>query len=467
MSERIYDLVVVGAGPAGMAAATTACQHGLDVALLDEQGAPGGQIYRSVSNPAPTDRQILGPDYYYGRSLVDALEHSVIDYFHSTMVWDISPERVLSVSVGGQSRTLRAAKILLATGAQERSVPFPGWTLPGVMTCGAAQILLKSSGLTPSGPLVLAGSGPLLLLIACQLHKAGVPISAVLDTTPPGNYLKALRHAVGALRGWRMLLKGLGYLASLRKAGIKMLSGVTQLRADASSSGRLAQLHFQHKGNDCVIECQTLLVHQGVVPNVQLTRALDAKHLWHEQQQCWHPQTDAWGETSIGGFFVAGDSAGIGGALAAEYFGRFTAWQVACQQGRIDSTERDRLARPAQQALDRLMVIRPFLDVLYQPAPEFLLPVDETIICRCEEVTAGDIRRFVGLGCSGPNQAKAFSRAGMGPCQGRMCGLTVAQIIAAERNVAIDQVGYYNIRAPIKPLSLGELASLVSPGEKQ
>lgn len=466
MSERIYDLIVVGAGPAGMAAATTACQHGLDVALLDEQAAPGGQIYRSVSNPAPADRQILGPDYYYGRTLVDALEHSRVDYFHSTTVWDISPERVLSVSVAGQSRTLRAAKILLATGAQERPVPFPGWTLPGVMTCGAAQILLKSSGLTPSGPLVLAGSGPLLLLIAWQLHKAGVPISAVLDTTPPGNYCKALRYGLGALRGWRMLLKGLGYLVSLRKAGIKLLGGVTQLRADAASSGCLAQLHFQHKGHDRVIDCQTLLVHQGVVPNVQLTRALDAKHLWHEQQQCWHPQTDAWGETSIDGFFVAGDSAGIGGALAAEHFGRLTAWQVACQQGRIDSIERDKLARPVLQTLDRLMVIRPFLDVLYQPAAEFLLPVDETIVCRCEEVSAGDIRRFVGLGCSGPNQAKAFSRAGMGPCQGRMCGLTVAQIIAAERNVAIDQVGYYTIRAPIKPLSLGELASLVSRGEK-
>ncbi len=148
-----------------VAAATSACQHGLDVALLDEQAVPGGQI-------------------------------------------------------GGQSRTLRAAKILLATGAQEWPVPFPGWTLPGVM----------------------------LLLIAWQLHKAGGPISAVLDTTPSANYFKALRHGVGALRGWRMLLKGLGYLLSLRKAGIKMRSGVTQLRAYADSSGRLAQVHFQHQG---------------------------------------------------------------------------------------------------------------------------------------------------------------------------------------------------------------------------
>ncbi|MNJ24675.1 Hydrogen cyanide synthase subunit HcnB [compost metagenome] len=467
MSERIYDLVVVGAGPTGMAAATTACQHGLDVALLDEQSAPGGQIYRSVGKPAPADTRVLGPDYYYGRKLVDALQHAQIDYFSSTTVWDISSERVLSVSIGGHSRTLRAAKILLATGAQERPVPFPGWTLPGVMSCGAAQILLKSSALTPPGPLVLAGSGPLLLLIAWQLHKAGVSISAVLDTTPSANYFKALRHGLGALRGWRMLLKGLGYLVSLRKAGINMLSGVTKLRADADSSGRLTQVHFQQRGHSRVINCKSLLVHQGVVPNVQLPRAMDARHLWHEQQQCWHPQTDAWGETSIDGVFVAGDSAGIGGALAAEHFGRLTAWQVACQQGRLDSTERDMLARPVRQTLDRLMVIRPFLDVLYQPAVEFLLPVDETIVCRCEEVSAGDIRRFVGLGCSGPNQTKAFSRAGMGPCQGRMCGLTVAQIIAAERNVAIDQVGYYTIRAPIKPLSLGELASLVSHGDKQ
>lgn len=466
MSERIYDLIVVGAGPAGMAAATAASQHGLSVALLDEQAAPGGQIYRNVSNPAPADRQILGPDYYYGRTLVDAVQRSGVDYLHSAMVWDISPERVLSVSIGGQSRTLRAAKLLLATGAQERPVPFPGWTLPGVMTCGAAQILLKSSGLTPAGPLVLAGSGPLLLLIAWQLHKAGVPIGAVLDTTPPGNYFKAVRHTAGALRGWRMLLKGLGYLLSLRKAGIAIHGGVTGLRADAAGSDCLARVHYQHKGQERLVDCQTLLVHQGVVPNVQLSRALEAKHHWHEQQQCWHPQTDAWGETSIAGVFVAGDSAGIGGALAAEHFGRLAAWQVACQHERIDRLERDRLARGARQALGSLMAIRPFLDCLYQPAEEFLRPADETIVCRCEEVSAGDIRRLVGLGCTGPNQAKAFSRAGMGPCQGRLCGLTVAQLIAAERGVAMQQVGYYHIRAPIKPLSLGELASLATAADQ-
>ncbi|MGA9660510.1 MAG: (2Fe-2S)-binding protein [Pseudomonas alloputida] len=204
-----------------------------------------------------------------------------------------------------------------------------------------------------------------------------------------------------------------------------------------------------------------------MVPNVQLTRVMDARHSWHEQQQCWHPQIDAWGETSINGVFVAGDSAGIGGALAAEHFERLTACQVACQLGRLSSTERDRLARPVRQTLDGLMAIRPFLDVLYQPAAEFLRPADDTIVCRCEEVSAGDIRRFVGGGCSGPNQTKAFSRAGMGLCQGRMCGLTLAQIIAAERNVDIEQVGYYTIRAPIKLLSLGELASLVSRGGKQ
>lgn len=467
MSERIYDLIVVGAGPAGMAAATTASQHGLDVALLDEQTSLGGQIYRSVGNPAPADTRILGPDYYYGRTLVDALQRSSIDYFNSATVWGITAERTLTVSVGGKSRILRATKILLATGAQERPVPFPGWTLPGVMTCGAAQILLKSSALTPPSPLVLAGSGPLLLLIAWQLHKAGVAISAVLDTTPSSNYVKALRHGAGALQGWRILLKGLGYMLSLRRAGIKMLSGVTQLQADADSSGRLTQLNFQQKGQKRVVLCQSLLVHQGVVPSVQLSRVLEAQHQWNEQQQCWQPQTDNWGETSIDGIFVAGDSAGIGGAMAAEHFGRLTAWHVAYQSGRIGERERDRLAQPSRKALQGLLAIRPFLDVLYQPATEFLLPSDETIVCRCEEVTAGDIRCFVRLGCTGPNQTKAFSRAGMGPCQGRLCGLTVGQVIAAERNVDIEQVGYYTIREPIKPLSLGELASLVPDSGKQ
>ncbi|GAA3544917.1 NAD(P)/FAD-dependent oxidoreductase [Zobellella aerophila] len=462
-----YDLVIVGAGPAGMAAASAAAEQGLTVAVLDEQAAPGGQIYRAISAPALRDEGILGADYYHGRSLLAPFKAARVDYMASTTVWEITGAREVRLSVQGRARTLQARRILLATGAQERPAPFPGWQLPGVMSCGAAQIMLKTSGLTPPTPLVLAGSGPLLLLIALQLHWAGVTIAAVLDTTPKENYLEAGRHLGGALRGWKMLLKGLGYLAKLKRSGVPCLSRVGDLRAEADDSGKLTRVRFRHKGREQSLDTNSLLVHQGVVPNVQLSRAIGIDHRWDELQLCWRPATDAWGETDIEGIFIAGDGAGIGGAVAAEQAGRLAAWQVARQLGRMSPNERDRLAAPVRRALAPVLAIRPFLDVLYRPAGEFLRPADDTLVCRCEEVTAGDIRRYARLGCTGPNQTKAFSRVGMGPCQGRMCGLTVAQLIADTRQTTPAEVGYYRIRSPIKPLTLKELAGLDDADRKQ
>lgn len=462
-----YDLVIVGAGPAGMAAASAAAEQGLIVAVLDEQAAPGGQIYRAISAPAPRDETILGPDYYHGRQLLTPFNRAGVDYIPSATVWEITKEREVRFSAQGKARTLHAGRILLATGAQERPVPFPGWQLPGVMSCGAAQIMLKTSGLTPPASLVLAGSGPLLLLIALQLHRAGVEITAVLDTTPKENYLKAGRHIAGALRGWKMLLKGLDYLARLKASGVSCLSRVSELRAEAGEDGKLARVHFTHKGKARTLNATSLLVHQGVVPNVQLSRAIGIDHQWDEQQLCWRPTTDIWGETDIPGIFIAGDGAGIGGAVAAEQAGSLASWQVAHQLGRLNLQGRDRLAAPVRRALAPILAIRPFLDVLYQPAREFLTPADDTLVCRCEEVTAGDIRRFARLGCTGPNQTKAFSRVGMGPCQGRMCGLTVAQIIADTRQTTPAEVGYYRIRSPIKPLTLKELANLGDTDQPQ
>ncbi|OMH39311.1 FAD/NAD(P)-binding oxidoreductase [Motiliproteus sp. MSK22-1] len=459
-----------------MSAAVKAASAGLSVAVFDEQTAPGGQIYRSVGLPALIDQSILGADYYYGAKLVDSFGRSLsnsqvkkssigdtccnVDYYNSASVWEITADRQICVSLAGRSSCFQAQRILLATGAQERPVPFPGWTLPGVMTCGAAQILLKSSGLTPSAPLVLAGSGPLLLLIACQLLRAGQSISAILETTPRENQLRSAKHLFGALKGWRYLVKGMRLLAELKKSGVKHIKGASQLQGIAGESGCIDAVSYLHKNQVSRIACKTLLVHQGVVPNVQLGRSIGLKHRWSDEQQCWHPDTDDWGESSDSGIFVAGDSAGIGGALAAEQQGLLSALQISYQLKKLSKTERSDQAKPLQAELSKQLAIRPFLDVAYRPAKEFLNPADETIVCRCEEVTAGNIRHFVKDGCTGPNQAKAFGRSGMGPCQGRLCGLTVSQIIAEERSVRVDEVGYYRIRPPIKPLNLGELASM-------
>jgi NADPH-dependent 2,4-dienoyl-CoA reductase/sulfur reductase-like enzyme len=171
------------------------------------------------------------------------------------------------------------------------------------------------------------------------------------------------------------------------------------------------------------------------------------------------PVTDAWGELDVPGIYVAGDSRGIGGAQAAAEQGRLAALEIVHRSGRIDRSTRDSLAAPVMRALRETLYIRPFLDALYRPKDANRIPADEVTICRCEEVTAGQVRDFVKLGCLGPNQAKSFGRCGMGPCQGRLCGLTVTEVIADARGVPPAEVGYYRVRPPIKPVTLAELAA--------
>jgi NADPH-dependent 2,4-dienoyl-CoA reductase/sulfur reductase-like enzyme len=443
-----------------MAAALKAAELGLDPVVLDEQPAPGGQIYRNVEGVAadrPADFALLGADYSAGLELVRGFRAAGLDYRPMTQVFEVRAGS-FGVLGAGRAEILAVDETLIACGAMERPMPIRGWTLPGVMGAGAAQTLLKASDVVPDGPTVIAGSGPLVFLIAWQLARAGVELRAVIRTTPPGQYRKALRHLPGVALD-PDLWKGLGWLAGLRRRRIAMIGGADMVAAEGE--GRLEAVRYARKGRAARIEATNLLLHEGVVPNLQLSRAAGCAHDWDEAQRCWRPRVDAFGATTVEGLRVAGDCAGIGGAKAAACFGRIAALGAAERLGAIDAAERDRRAAPERQALARHLRIRPFLDMLFRPADAMVVPVNEsTVVCRCEEVTAGELRRLAALGVPGPNQAKAFCRAGMGPCQGRLCGLTVSEILAEASGRPMAEVGYFRIRPPVKPISVGELASL-------
>jgi len=453
-------IAIVGAGPAGLAAALTAAELGLEPIVLDEQPAPGGQIYRSVEAVAgerPEDLDLLGADYAAGLGLVRDFRAAAVDYRPLSSVFEVRPGAV-GVLRDGRAEMLAVDETLIACGAMERPVPVPGWTLPGVMSAGAAQTLLKASNLVPEGPTAIAGSGPLIFLIAWQLARAGVPLVAVLRTTPKSQYRKALAH-LPAVAFDRELWKGLGWMRQLKRLGVALLDGVEAVAAEGE--GRLRRVTYRRRGETASIAADCLLLHEGVVPNLQLSRAAGCAHRWDEAQRCWRPVTDDYGATDVEGVRVAGDCAGIGGAKAARCAGMLAALGAAERLGWIDAGGRDRRAVLARDALARHLGIRPFLDTLFRPADAMLLPADEaTLVCRCEEVTAGEIARVAALGVPGPNQAKAFCRAGMGPCQGRMCGSTVAELLARAQGRPVAEVGHYRIRPPVKPITVAELAGL-------
>ncbi len=460
------DFLVIGAGPAGMAAAATAARLGLSTLLVDEQPAPGGQIYRAVESRDETTASVSQADWESGAALAKEFRASGAAYHSSTQVWQLEKEqekdRKVYVTDGVKAACIEARRVLIATGAMERPVPIPGWTLPGVMTVGAAQILYKTSHWIPPGGTWIAGSGPLLWLYAAQMLDAGGKIAGILDTTPAANYLRALRHGAGALRNLSYVQRGRALQQRVRAAGMPVIKSVAALEAkETNGGGQLTAVRYRISGQWHEKPASMLLLHHGVVPNVHATLSLDAAHRWDDVQRCFAPAVDLWGNTSVKDYVVAGDCAGIVGAEASALQGRLAALEAARALGVISETQRDTQAAPLRLQLACHLPIRPFLDRLFAPRENLLQPRDDVLVCRCESITARQIRDTVALGCLGPNQMKAFTRCGMGPCQGRMCGLAAAEVIAHARGVSAGEVGVFNVRPPLKPISIGELAALV------
>jgi NADPH-dependent 2,4-dienoyl-CoA reductase/sulfur reductase-like enzyme len=451
------DVIVVGAGPAGLAAATELARAGVGVALLDELAAPGGQIYRAITTTPLTKRELLGEDYWRGAELVEAFRESGAIYVPRATVWSLSRECELGVSIDGAARMIAARQIIVATGALERPFPIPGWTLPGVMTVGAAQILLKSTGRAPSGRIVIAGTGPLIWLLAWQYINAGVEIAAILDITKLGNATTAWRHAP-AFAASRYFKKGIELMLRVRER-VRVVSRVDHLRVlgDTQARGiayRIGAAEPREEPADIV------LLHQGVVPNINLAAAAGCGLEWDDAQRCFRPIVDGWFMSDIEGIFVAGDGAGIGGAEAAAHRGRLAAIGALHRLGKLDAAQAQAATREHRRELARAERGRAFLDTAFMPPDATRRPDGDTIVCRCEEVTAQQVIDAAKQGCTGPNQLKSFLRCGMGPCQGRMCSLTVTELIAATHGLAPGDVGTYRLRPPVKPITLAELAAM-------
>jgi len=444
------DLIIVGAGPAGISAAIEARKRDLSVLLLDENAAPGGRIWQALEARGAKDA-----DDAAALRTLQAFRACGAEARWRATVWAIDPDGTVYWSEDDATRSARGAFVLLSTGTTERPLPIPGWTLPGVMTVGAAQIALKTAGLVPTGATWMAGQGPLLLLYAAQALRADGRFAGVLDLSDRRARWKALRHLPLAARAIADLRKGLMWRRQISRARVRWIRA-TDLRAEGETA--LSQVRFRAGGRDHAVPADLLLLHDGVIPSLQITRALGLAHSWDAAQRCWKPATDEWGVTSLPNLLVAGDAAGVGGALAATFAGRLAVLGAARALGRISAATRDAAAAPLRAARARHLALRPFLDALYAPRPPLL--DDTTLVCRCEEVTAGQIREAANIGALGLNQLKAFTRCGMGPCQGRMCGAAAAEVMAAARGVPVEKIEPLRTRFPTKPLTLGELAAL-------
>ena len=439
-----YDLVIIGAGPAGAAAAIEAVSLGMRCVVVDEAAQPGGQVYRAQATAPGFD---TGP----GASLRQALRDHGIDHRASARVWMIERGFRTHVIEGDGSTVIASAAVVLATGAIERVAPVRGWTLPGVIGLAGATILLKAEAMLPGARTVVAGRGPLLLLVASLIIEGGGEVAAIIDANP--------------VRAWLARTPAVLSRPDLLAQGASWFAKVIARRVPVYFGSRIVACHGEDRvtavsvgsGTGPVmrqrrIDCDAVCLGHGLAPATELSRQLGAAHRHDHDRGGWHVATDGAGRTDIPGLYACGDGAGVLGVGAAPLRGRLAARSVASDLGhRVSHAETNKLRQPLAKA-SRFGAA---MTALGSPGLHQIADTRaDTIVCRCEGVPRAAIDAAIADGASSLDAIKATTRCGMGPCGARYCGESVAALLSVATGRSLAEIGQMRGRAPARPLPL-------------
>lgn len=445
------DIVIVGAGPAGISAAELLCANGLKPVVIDEGARAGGQGYRRPAEGLALDmNRLMGSEAGKYAALHRRFEvlQPRIDYRPRTLVWAVDG-KTLHLLHEGQVETLAFDKLLVASGAMDRVAPLQGWTLPGVFTLGGAQVALKDQGCLVGSRVAFLGSSPLLALSAKQYRDMGAQIAVIADTTPLSAKLAALPEL---LRAPRTLLRGISYMAASLRAGTKMLHGVTPIAIEGD--GRVEALLLRDaQGRERRFTCDAVALGHGLKPETQLADLCGAQFVCDPDFRLFLPRIDGLGRAGPD-LYLAGDGVRIGGADAAEASGALAAHAILADLGRPQDI--DAVRRLARQ-VERLRVFQRGLARAFAwPSAQIADLPDSVTLCRCESVTVGEVRAAMSreLGPLEVNRVKAMTRCGMGRCQGRVCGPALQEIVAAKLGGDGAAAGRLRGQAPVKPIAL-------------
>ncbi|MEQ8923393.1 MAG: FAD-dependent oxidoreductase [Marinovum algicola] len=439
------DLIVLGAGPAGISAALGAARRGLRTLILDEAPAPGGQVYRAPAQGLTLPRGDV--DARTGDGLRAELAESAVICRFGRRVWMLTPGHEVQAAGPDGNETYRAPRLIVATGATERIMPFRGWTTPGVIGLAAATILLKSQAALPGRRTVVAGCGPLLAAVTWGILKAGGEVAAMVDTAHLTDWARALP---GLMARPDLLARGAGWMRRIRAAGVPLHFGQEIREVEPGPEGlsrvAIAPCRMQD-GGETWLEADALAVGHGLVPATEVTRMLGVDHLYRPERGGWIARRAADFSTDVAGVWVIGDGAGISGAVAAALEGEIVAHHLTGDPVPRSLTRRLARARRAGGAMARLMAVRPAQAAAIAP---------DTIVCRCEDVTRRDIDAALAAGAADMNQLKSWTRCGMGPCQGRSCGEAVAELVAGHVG-GRETAGLWTARPPLRPVPMEAL----------
>lgn len=450
-------LAVLGAGPAGVHAAIAAREAGLEVVLIDEAPHAGGQIYRAPLDGSPAQ----GMDGRAGNVLRRALAGSGATYLPGHRVWTVSTAPLrLSLTGPSSVKTIQPRALLVATGATERVVPFPGWTLPGVIGLAAATVLLKTPGPLPPGPVVVAGRGPLLAATAAGLLARGTQVACVVDGAAKTDWVRSIPALMSRPD---LLARGGLWLSRIRRAGVPILYGHAVGQAfgtdglEAVEVRCVDRLGRPRTGRGRVFPARLLAVGHGLVPSTEVLALFGARLKACQDEEGWKPEVDVGGRTSVPGLYAAGDGTGIRGAAAASLNGRLAGLAVAKDLGALSAQRysaltlrlRGRLRRADRAGAAMARIMTPPAGLMAGIRPD-------TVVCRCEDVTRAEIDEALAGGASDLNQLKTRTRCGMGPCQGRVCAPIVAALTALHPHI-VTPLRPWTARPFLRTMPIGDL----------
>lgn len=466
MADReSYDLLVAGGGPAGLAAAAQAAAAGLSVGLLDERVTLGGQIFKRMGPGFVVgDERALGPDYRRGSRLIAAVERSGARVHLRTSVLAIEGDAVVVAADGQPARTLTARRLLLATGASDRPVTFPGWTLPGVLTAGGAQTLVKTQRVLPGRRLLFAGSGPLALAFPAQLHGYGADVALVLESGPPPGPRDVAAMALATRGNAHLLRDAVGYRAQLLRGRVPLRYRRIVVRAEGE--GRVESVTHAavdadwrvRPGTEETIAVDTLCLGYGFVPSTELARLAGCALGYDEDRGGPVVVVDDWLRTSVDGVLAAGDGTGVEGSYVAIDEGRLAALGAARDLGAMTPQGADELAAPIRVRLARKRRFTRALRRMHRVGDGIYALADaDTVVCRCEEVRRAMLDEVI-ESTRDVNLVKSLTRAGMGLCQGRNCQRQIAALVAERHGQPLADVAPTTARLPARPVALGQIA---------
>lgn len=461
------DVVVIGAGPAGLAAAAVAAESGLEVVLLDERGKLGGQYYKQPAPDFDLDEAELDGQYRRGRALIARARASGVRILDKAKVWGaFAPDHIVAAAPT-ERWIIRAKRVVLATGAYERGVPMPGWTLPGVMTTGAAQTLSRSYQVSPGQRVLVAGNGPLNMQVAAELSAAGARVVALVELATPARVGNVVRGASMALASPSLIADGARYAIALAKARVPVITGSAVVRMLGDENGvtgaviaRLDRAGTPVAGTERAFEVDAVCMGYGFLPSNEIARMLGCSHTWDSTLKTLVVERAGDGRTSVGEVYVIGDSAQVHGAKVAQARGVIAAAAIVGELVGEASPGLDREHRAAQRNLARNLRFQTALNhVFAAPVLTVELATPETTVCRCESLSLQTIADGLDDLTGSAGASKRVTRVGMGRCQGRYCGPVVVALSSTRSGVEVGERSGFAPQVPFKPTPISVIAS--------